>query len=387
MIISLIIFYSIIVVLLLSVYLLYPVLVQIISKVNQESGEFESNFDGNCYVLISAYNEEDVIVQKLENLIQHRVYNFEIYVISDASEDRTGELVSEYAVKHDFIHFMVSNGRLGKNACLNQLYDSIKPNDDDILIFTDANTYFNENSIPELVKTIKQGSDFVAGSMVYIDEETNTAKSEGLYWKYEEWIRRNEGFMGRLITANGGIFAVRAEHYEQWQPNVPNDFEMPLRLLGSGFRTRFNENAKGFEKSVSTSDEEQQRKIRMANRQMNAIIQTWGRLNLSTRVQVLLRKVFRWLGMHLFYLSSIIILILYFLTSGHIIIIIFTLLHISVFIALFISLIMIKIGITNKITSAIYHAALVHHAGAKGVFLSLSGTSISTWEKAKSNRI
>jgi cellulose synthase/poly-beta-1,6-N-acetylglucosamine synthase-like glycosyltransferase len=87
---------------------------------------------------------------------------------------------------------------------------------------------------------------------------------EGLYWKYEGWIKRNEGRLGFLIGCNGGIFAIRRELYEPLPAStIVEDFVLSMRVLEKGHRVEFEPAAKATEPPAINSKAEMIRKIRI----------------------------------------------------------------------------------------------------------------------------
>ncbi len=74
------------------------------------------------------------------------------------------------------------------------------------------------------------------------------SKGERLYFKYENNIRKLEGLQGKMVGANGAIYAIRRELFTPIPHHVPNDFFHPLSVLKRGFYTVFEEKAIAFEK-------------------------------------------------------------------------------------------------------------------------------------------
>ena len=70
----------------------------------------------------------------------------------------------------------------------------------------------------------------VSGELVI--EQEGGVSGEGIYWKYEGWIKRNESRLGFLIGCNGGIFALRRRLYESLPAStIVEDFVLTLRVL------------------------------------------------------------------------------------------------------------------------------------------------------------
>lgn len=371
--------YLFLIILLLFVYIIYPAIVYLLPAIRTEKNQFSI---GKTYLIIPAYNEEQVLADKIQNAIETIPGSGSIVIVSDQSTDRTDLIAKSFADKHDNVWFFRSENRGGKNSCINYAVSKLELNVHDILVFTDCNTFFNQNSIEQLFKSLKNGADFVGGSMRYFSMDSDSAKSEGLYWKYEEWIRNNESKLNRLIVANGGICAMWARKFEDIPAFVPNDFEGPLRILGSGGNCVFNEKAVGIEKAIFDEREELLRKKRMATRQMSCISYLWSRLDFITKLQVTIRKTLRWFGVHIFILSSAIPMVSY-LVLGEM----ETLFWIHLFILTFIILSLTPIARIHGIISSIRHAVLVHQYAASGAMKSLMGEKKSIWNKASTNRM
>lgn len=359
-------------------YFLYPITISLLPKVSRENIEFNLR-DSTIYLIIPCYNEEGVIEKKIRNSFELKTeLNFYVYVMIDQSIDKTYEVAKKLETEYKNLKVIDKGYRNGKNDSINKAFDLIKPNENDLLFLTDANTFYKPDVIDHLLAEISKGSVVVGGSMLYLDQNTKSAKAEGLYWKYEEWIRKNESKLGRLLTINGGIMMMVAKYFKNIPTYVPNDFETPLRIV-STHQTSFSEKAIGIEYAIQHEEEEMNRKKRMANRQMNAILYHWKKLSVITKIQVLFHKIIRWFGLQIFVLQLIISILLYdvnylfkFINGFNIFILIIILL----------SILLRK----NNFFSTIYHAIAVHHFGFLGAFSSLFGTKVSVWSKAKSNR-
>ncbi len=135
--------------LILHTYLFFPYLMKIIGNTPQEFGEEIPNL--KVCVLMSVYNEEQVISKKMDSMLNTKYPQelLEIWVGSDCSTYKTDEILKEYANQFSFVHFVRFNQRTGKPDIINELQKMVQT---DILILTDADTIFNENTIPELVR-------------------------------------------------------------------------------------------------------------------------------------------------------------------------------------------------------------------------------------------
>jgi len=99
-------------------------------------------------IILPARNEEEFIGKCLDSLINQDYKNYEIIVIDDSSEDKTGEIISEYAKKYPKIIPVSAkpkpDGWMGKNwACM----EGYRKSTGELLLFTDADTNHAKNVI------------------------------------------------------------------------------------------------------------------------------------------------------------------------------------------------------------------------------------------------
>ncbi|MFL6421490.1 MAG: glycosyltransferase [Nitrososphaeraceae archaeon] len=92
-------------------------------------------------VILPARNEEEYIAKCLESLLGQDYPNFEIIAVNDSSNDKTGDIIYEYAKKNSCIVTVNAkpkpDGWAGKNwAC----YEGYLRATGDVFLFTDADT-------------------------------------------------------------------------------------------------------------------------------------------------------------------------------------------------------------------------------------------------------
>jgi cellulose synthase/poly-beta-1,6-N-acetylglucosamine synthase-like glycosyltransferase len=133
----------------------------------------------------------------------------------------------------------------------------------DIVVMSDANTMYGPDAVRKLIGPFldpKVGC--VSGELAL--EQHGGVSGEGLYWKYEGWIKRNESRLGFLIGCNGGIFAIRRELYEPLPAStIVEDFVLSMRILEGGHEIRFVPDARATEPACASSRAEMVRKIRI----------------------------------------------------------------------------------------------------------------------------
>ncbi|HSY39385.1 MAG TPA: glycosyltransferase, partial [Polyangia bacterium] len=163
-------------------------------------------------VIISAYNEETVIRQKLESTLalDYPAEKLEVIVASDCSTDRTHELVRELAPRG--VRLVVLPGRAGKTAAQNLAAAAAGG---ELLIFTDATTALDRDSVRQLVACFADPRVGCAGAELEYVSEGGSAVGQGggLYWRYEKRVKELEAEVSTLIGVSGCLYAVRASAY------------------------------------------------------------------------------------------------------------------------------------------------------------------------------
>jgi cellulose synthase/poly-beta-1,6-N-acetylglucosamine synthase-like glycosyltransferase len=260
-------------------YLGYPLVLWLIASVKKRSSlEIEKSFAPKVTMLISVYNEEKVIAEKILNTLalDYPRELLEVIVVSDGSSDRTEEIVLKYAGRG--IQLQSYQGRIGKTACINQ---AVPLAGGSILVFSDANSQYNKGAIKALVKHFSDKKvGFVTGWTRYLsagDEER--ADSLGIYARIELWTKKLESRIGSCIGADGAIFAIRTALYQPLRPTDINDFVIPLRINQQGYRGLLEENAFCLEKSAGEGKGEFFRQVRITNRTIRAIFNNATLLN------------------------------------------------------------------------------------------------------------
>jgi poly-beta-1,6-N-acetyl-D-glucosamine synthase len=223
--------------LLLNSYLFYPLFIWIISKIKKPFIKVNNNFP-NISLIISAYNEEKVIEETIQNILlsDYPISQIEIVIGSDNSTDSTNEIVRKLADMHHNIKFIEFNKRRGKSKVLNDL---VKEASHDILVFADANTIYYKDALKNLSKYFEDSSvGGVSGRLILknLDNSESPDNKEKIYWDMETWLKIWEGKIGILIGANGGIYAIRKKLFSEIPTTHPvtDDFYISLKVLEQG---------------------------------------------------------------------------------------------------------------------------------------------------------
>ena len=208
-------------------------------------------------VIVAAYNEEAVIERRLENLLalDYPPEKLELVVTSDASTDRTHELVERFAPRVR----LVVNERGGKVAAQNR---AVRETNAEVVAFSDANATWAPDALRRLVANFADPEvAYVCGRLRL--ERADGSNREGLYWRYELWLREQESLLGSVTGGNGSIYAVRREDYVEVDPRFGHDLSFPYLMVQRGRRAVYDPSAHAFEKPTPSNETEYRRKVRM----------------------------------------------------------------------------------------------------------------------------
>lgn len=221
-------------------------------------------------LLISAFNEESNIAQKIENSLQLKYprEKLEILVVSDGSNDNTCQIVSRYAMEG--VVLKEFSDRVGKTECLNRTVPGSRGS---IVVFSDANSHYDTDALMELVRHfVDEDVGFVTGHTKYVQSsEQGIVDSVGLYGRLEAFLKSVETRVSSCVGADGAIFAVRKVLYRPLHPDDINDFVIPLSVVRSGFRGVFEERAFCTEMPSAKYADEFRRQVRITTRTIRAL--------------------------------------------------------------------------------------------------------------------
>ena len=280
------------------VYIGYPLLLAILDKMVQGNPVDKANITPTVSLIVSCYNERDVIEQKIYNCLNLDYPNekLEILFISDGSDDGTDDVIRQYTSER--ISLIRQEGRLGKTSGLNL---AVPMATGEIIVFSDANAMYKENAIRMLVRNFNDKAvGYVVGAALYKDDnKTAAGTSENIYWQYEIYLKKIESKLHSVVGGDGAIYAIRKTLYENLDREDINDFVNPLQIISKGYRGVFDEDAICYEQTAGNFEKEGKRKQRIVNRSFSALMKNKRVLNPLKygfySLELLSHKLLRWL--------------------------------------------------------------------------------------------
>ena len=246
--------------------------------------------------IIAAYNEEKRIEDKIKNSLgqDYPKKNLEILVASDCSSDATDDIVRSYSDKG--IKLVRAPERKGKENAQKHAVDASAG---EILVFSDVATILKNDGISRIVSNFKDPSiGCVSSEDKFIDKDGNVS-GEGLYVRYEMFLRGLETRFNTLVGLSGSFFAARREVCEDWATDLQSDFNTLLNSIKIGLRGISDPDSIGYYRNIADEKKEFQRKVRTVLRGITVLMRNLFLLNVKEfgwfAWQLFSHKLCRWL--------------------------------------------------------------------------------------------
>lgn len=255
-------------------YIGYPALLAVLARLRPRLA-VTAVHTPSVTLLIAAYNEEETIAQKIENslTLDYPPECLQILVVADGSADRTAQIVAAYAgrgVGPPSVALRYEPARRGKMAAINRAMPYATG---EIVVFSDANNFYQADALRELVQPFADASVGAAsGAKVIAKGDGVLGDSEGLYWRYESFIKEKETAVDSSVGVAGEMLALRRRLYQPPPDDIINDdFYIAVRLLHDGYRVVYVPTAHSTERISPTAQDEMARRTRIVAGRYQAI--------------------------------------------------------------------------------------------------------------------
>ena len=275
-------------------YFLYPLLLLELPTRNPSQAPGEDL--PMLTLIVTAHNEAGRIRDKLENCLalDYPADRFEILVASDASSDGTDDIVREFAARG--VRLVRAEERKGKEWAQLQ---AIRAAGGEILVFSDVATQIPPDSLRRLAQDFRDPAVGAVSSEDRFVAPDGEVVGEGLYVRYEMWLRRRESEVRGLVGLSGSFFAARRQVCERWDILSPSDFNTALNCARLGYVAISDPQLLGYYPALQDERREYQRKLRTVLRGITGLMRNLTVLNPFSfgiySLQVWGHKLMRWL--------------------------------------------------------------------------------------------
>ena len=337
-------------------------------------------------LMICAYNEEDVVAEKMENTLalDYPKDKLRIMWVTDGSSDRTNELLKAYPE----VDIVFSPERRGKTAALKHGLRELKTR---YIAFTDANTMINAGALREIARLFTDPTvGCVSGEKRVAARKAGemAAEGEGLYWRYESTLKRWDNELYSTMGAAGELYAMDPKLCREVPDEaLLDDFMMSMYVVQAGKRIAYTPDAYAQEYGSANIFEESKRKRRIAAGGLQSI--WWLRSMLNPFHQPLVtfqyvsHRVLRWsitpIAMVLLLLANIALVVM---GAGNFYTVIL-ILQILFYLMALAGWLLNRYGYKNKLLYTAYYFMFMNFNVFRGMaYLRTHGKS-GAWEKAK----
>lgn len=249
-------------------------------------------------LIVTAYNEEKTLEQKIHNTfaINYPADKLQIIFITDGSVDGTPGLVQLYPA----IQLLHLPERKGKYAAIKRAMKEVQT---PVVIFSDANTMLNADCIKNIVGHYgNQKTGGVAGEKKISGNKNFSAvgEAEGLYWKYESFMKRLDAGLNTVTGAAGELFSIRTALFQELDDElILDDFVISMQICLQGYKIAYEPGAFATELPSVSLAEEEKRKVRISAGAYQSIRYLKECLNIFKHpvlsFQYISRRLLRWI--------------------------------------------------------------------------------------------
>lgn len=247
-------------------YIGYGIVLYVLVKIKKIfSGKqvFESGYEPHVSLVVPCFNEAEYIEDKIKNslALDYPKDKLQLIFISDGSNDDTPDRIKKYPE----VLGLHETARNGKAAAMNRAMQYVKS---PIVVFCDANTDLNPQAIREMVKHYadpKVGAVTGEKRIINKDRENASGAGEGIYWKYESFLKQLDSDFYTIVGAAGELMSYRTSLYRELpKDTLLDDLMQSMQIANDGYRVIYEKQAYAAETASANVGEELKRKVRIA---------------------------------------------------------------------------------------------------------------------------
>lgn len=335
-------------------------------------------------LVIPCYNEADILSNKALNSMEldYPTNKLCIFFITDGSDDNFREVLAQFP-RAKILH---ENRRWGKTAAENRAMKIIET---PIVIFSDANTILNKNAVRNMVRHFQDGKvGCVSGEKrIMMDEKDNASSAgEGIYWKYESFLKKMDSALYSAVGAAGELVAFRTSLYHELpEDTILDDFMQSMLIAADGYKIVYELQAYAMETGSLSVKEELKRKVRISAGGWQSIQRLNNKItprkNLLLYFQYISHRVLRWTVTP--FMLVIVLALNFLLWEEHTIYSVLLIAQVSFYLAASLGCFLENRKIRLKILFVPYYFCMMNYAVIAGLIKYNKGKQMSIWEKAK----
>lgn len=219
-----------------------------------------NRYEPEVAVVIAAYNEAAVLPEKIKNTLalDYPADRIKIHLVTDGSTDESAAIAAAEKRVHHYHHAK----RQGKLAAIHRIMPFV---DSPIVVLTDANCWLSPQTLRLLVRHYADETvGAVAGEKKIMADHSKAGVGEGLYWRYESWLKKIDSDLYSAVGAAGELFSFRRNLFEELPADtIIEDFVLSMRIAQRGYKVRYEPGAYALEAPSFSLADEWKRKVRI----------------------------------------------------------------------------------------------------------------------------
>jgi len=263
----------------------YPILLKFFGHLKlKKINEIESNDLPSIHIVIPAYNEEDMIAQKINSLswLDYPDNKLSISIYCDGCTDDTLNRAirsqGQFYNRDLDIRIVNIKKNIGKVAIINK---AIVECDEEILAFSDVSSILSSDTLRLTAKKMSNKKvAVVTGNYSLLSINRNASREslgdslgESIYWQYQNKIRSLESNLGAVMGVTGGYFSIKKECCGVLETDTINDdFILPMRAVIQGGLSILDSNIRILETEATPLEQDAQRRLRISQGNMQQVI-------------------------------------------------------------------------------------------------------------------
>jgi len=244
------------------IYFGYPLVVWMLARLVGQAPMQQAVFP-SVSLVIPAYNEEAYLEEKLRNSLSldYPKDRLEIVVAGDGSTDRTNAIARGFAAQG--IRLLAMPAHIGKAMLLTRTVPQLRG---ELIVFSDVSSELQRDALRLLVRNFADRRVGCVCGLYRIASSTDLrSQGEGLYWRYETFLKRQESRLHSILGAHGAFYAIRSTLFRPLDASLINDdYLIPMRIVGEGYRAIYEPEAVAWEREAVSMQGEFARRRRIA---------------------------------------------------------------------------------------------------------------------------
>lgn len=335
-------------------------------------------------LLIACFNELDILPEKMANCrdLDYPADKLDLLFITDGSSDGS----EQYLQREPGLLVLHRPERRGKIAAVKR---AMKQVNTPITVLTDANTFLNPGAIRRMVADFADPTvGAVAGEKRVRSQGDASSGGEGLYWKYESFLKRKDSELYSVVGAAGELYAIRTDLYHEVPADtILDDFMHTLLIAKDGYRVTYAPDAIAEEDGSANVGEELKRKVRICAGGWQSMARLLPLLNIfqygTLSFQYIGHRVLRWSLAPLFLPIVLVLNLALFLQGSHWVYTFLLAGQVAFYTLAFLGYVFRNRKLSIPGFFAPYYFVVMNYSVFAGFFRYVKGSQNAAWEKAK----